>query len=369
MPHKALSIFLLGLAVAAGTTGLPLLLRIILSILAVIYFWWAHGFKIGGANLRLLGMLFSLVALFWYLGGSIGFTRITGFEDLPSDYDFDPKNLRSLKKSNRVALRLTLDHAPTEDERYLRLGTQRPVATTEGTGEASGWVRKNLQGLPLEKKLRQIQEWFSGSFRYSLDSEWSTLDAFLFDTRQGYCQHFTFSTHELLTRSGEKAQMVYGYSGGTWNPIFRTLTFLDSDAHSWLEVWDQNSQNIIRIDPTSWVTRVPPESDGNATAPIAFQWSLLMMILVAFAAFYFLFRDPRLELARILNTRGPISESLQAGLPDLERIRSDYETLYFAKDLDRTWFARFIFSIRLRIRIIRMRVSFREIRRSRTSFL
>ncbi|MBU6152828.1 MAG: transglutaminase-like domain-containing protein [Bdellovibrionales bacterium] len=369
MFHKSASIFLLALMVAVGNTALPILLRIAMSILAVLYFWWAHGFKFGGSNLRLLGMLISFVALFWSLGGNIGFTGITGYDNQPSDYEFDPQKIRSLKKSNRVALRLTLDHTPTEEERYLKLGIQRPISLETEAQHASEWTRVHLQGLPLKIKLRKLEEWFSGSFSYSLDSTWSTLDSFLFETKQGYCQHFAYSTHELLSWAGEKSQMVYGYAGGSWNPWLRTLTYLDSDAHSWLEVWDEEFKNHRRIDPTSWVIRVTPETVGTATPPIIFQWSLLLMLLVALAAFYFLYRDPRLELARTLNTRGPISESLQTDFPDLERIRSDYEMLYFAKDLDHFWFSRFIFLIRLRIRIIGIRVRRREILRDRPSFL
>lgn len=131
MPHKNASILLLGIAVLGGTAKWHPGFGILMSVLSVVYFWWAHGFRFVGANLRILGLLLSGVTLFWYLGGNLGFTGIQGLEPLPSEYEFDPSELRRLEKSNRVALRLVLDHPPTEEERYLRLGSQNPLSLSQ----------------------------------------------------------------------------------------------------------------------------------------------------------------------------------------------------------------------------------------------
>ncbi len=365
MPHKNTSILLLGIAVLAGTLKWHPGFGILMSILSVVYFWWAHGFRLVGANLRILGLLLSGVTLFWYLGGNLGFTGIQGLDPLPSEYEFDPSELRRLKKSNRVALRLALDHPPTEEERYLRLGSQKPAQLVSGTDHASIWANEHLTGLPLEHKIQTLREWFSGEFRYSLDSEWSTLDSFLFETKQGYCQHFSFSAHQLLTLSGEKVQMVFGYSGGSWNPVFRTLTYLDSDAHSWLEVWDGSVKSIQRIDPTTWVTRMNPESRGFPHSGAPLKMSLGLIIAFACGVLFFLLRDPRGELARILATREPISEALkQHALKELDRgdirsanrienIKNEYETLYFSGRFERSPIRASIFSLLLQTRIFR----------------
>jgi hypothetical protein len=363
MTARSVSTLVLGFGVLIGNSGIPLPLRILACILSVIYFWWAHGFRIAGANLRLLAMLLSSIALFWHLGGNIGITGVPGFENLPSDYEFDPSQIKRLKSSNRVALRLTLDHRPTEEERYLRIGAQHPLKLQSGSLKSTSWAKEHLLGLPLEEKLRKIRDWFSKSFRYTLDSEWSTLDSFLFETRYGYCQHFSYATFELLSLSGEKPQMIYGYSGGSWNPLLRTLTYLDSDAHSWLEVWDTSAHHSHRIDPTTWVTRIDQVSPDSTATRAPFRTGVGLALLLSFWIVLFLFRDPRMELSRILGTKGPILDALSSQDSALSRIKNDYELLYFAKPSNQDRIDRSIRSIRLRISILFLRIRLAGIRR------
>jgi hypothetical protein len=139
--------------------------------------------------------------------------------------------------------------------------------------------------------------------------------------------------------------MVYGYSEGTWNPVLRTLTYHDSDAHSWLEVWNQSSRSYQRIDPTSWVLNIKPESSstfiqgfkGNA------QFILVLFVLGLGLILVFLFQDPRIHLQSILKTKGPISKGLRdASKRAMERgelklarridqVQLGYEDYYFSK--------------------------------------
>ncbi|MCX6971905.1 MAG: transglutaminaseTgpA domain-containing protein [Verrucomicrobia bacterium] len=76
---------------------------------------------------------------------------------------------------------------------------------------------------------------------------------FLFQHRKGFCGHYAAAAANILRIGGIPARIVTGYRGGTWNPWLRTLTVRDSDAHAWVEAWDENARHWTRFDPTSFV--------------------------------------------------------------------------------------------------------------------
>jgi hypothetical protein len=202
MPHKPLSILLLALAALAPPSLLPVLIASFSSGVAVLYFWWAHGFKLQGLNPRFVALLLFLMFAAWRIEGWTGVTGIS------TNFDFDPDKIQALKRSDRVALRLVFDHEPTKEERYLRLDIQNSLESSSGNLKAKDWARENLSHLSLQEKITRIQHWFGDSFQYSLDSKWQDLDSFLFDSKQGYCLHFSYSAKELLQITGEKPQII-----------------------------------------------------------------------------------------------------------------------------------------------------------------
>ncbi len=48
------------------------------------------------------------------------------------------------------------------------------------------------------------------------------------------------------------ARVVTGYQGGEWNPIGHYLLIRRSDAHAWVEVWE-DGRGWVRVDPTAVV--------------------------------------------------------------------------------------------------------------------
>jgi len=315
------------------------LIATILGVIVVMYFWWAHGFKFQGLSTRFVALLLFLMFAAWRIGGGTGITGIS------TNFDFDPEKIRSLKRSDRVALRLVFDHEPTKDERYLRLGVQGSDESKSGNLRTAAWAMEHLSGLTLPEKTLRIQAWFRDSFQYSLDSKWQGLDSFLFDSKHGYCLHFSYSTKELLEMTGENPQMVYGYSGGSWNPVFRTLTYRDSDAHSWLEVWNRESRTFERIDPTTWVLSIKEENDSIVSLGLMgiLQFVLILLMIALALTLLLQLQDPRRLLQSLLKTRGPISKGLkdasdrarEGGDSELSRridqVRQNYDKIYFSK--------------------------------------
>jgi len=45
------------------------------------------------------------------------------------------------------------------------------------------------------------------------------VDEFLFDTKQGFCEHFASSFVFLMRAAGVPARVVTGYQGGDTNPV------------------------------------------------------------------------------------------------------------------------------------------------------
>lgn len=78
------------------------------------------------------------------------------------------------------------------------------------------------------------------------------VDEFLFNTRQGFCEHYAAAFTTLMRVAGIPARVVTGYQGGEYNPSGNYLIVRQSDAHAWAEVW-LGGQGWVRIDPTAAV--------------------------------------------------------------------------------------------------------------------
>lgn len=78
------------------------------------------------------------------------------------------------------------------------------------------------------------------------------IDQFLFETRQGFCEHFASSFVTLMRAADIPARVVTGYQGGELNTVGNYLIVRQRDAHAWAEVW-LAEQGWLRVDPTAAV--------------------------------------------------------------------------------------------------------------------
>ena len=79
------------------------------------------------------------------------------------------------------------------------------------------------------------------------------VDQFIFETRQGFCEHYAASFVILMRAAGIPARVVTGYQGGSINPVGKYLIVRQHDAHAWAEVWLQD-EGWMRVDPTAAVS-------------------------------------------------------------------------------------------------------------------
>jgi transglutaminase-like putative cysteine protease len=86
------------------------------------------------------------------------------------------------------------------------------------------------------------------------------LDAFLIDTKEGYCQHFSGAMALLLRMGGIPARVATGFSPGGFSKRRNAWIVRDTDAHAWVEAW---------FDELGWVTYDPTPDSTPARSQIA----------------------------------------------------------------------------------------------------
>jgi transglutaminase-like putative cysteine protease len=103
--------------------------------------------------------------------------------------------------------------------------------------------------------LRRGLAWIAEDFSYSLTvppTGRHAVDEFLFETRVGFCQHFSSSFASLMRSAGIPSRVVLGYSGGYRNRYGDYWIVRKMDAHAWTEVW-LRGRGWVRVDPTAAV--------------------------------------------------------------------------------------------------------------------
>ena len=86
------------------------------------------------------------------------------------------------------------------------------------------------------------------------------LESFLFDTKAGYCQHYSAAMALLLRMGGVPARVATGFSPGGYSKRKQAWIVRDTDAHSWVEAW---------FDGYGWITLDPTPADTPARSQIA----------------------------------------------------------------------------------------------------
>jgi protein-glutamine gamma-glutamyltransferase len=154
---------------------------------------------------------------------------------------------------------------------YPELGrTRYGVAdrTLRRTPYARTWqLAKRLRAgaeTPFEYILR-VDSYLQEGFGYSERPEAPApgrmpLDAFLIDTKEGYCQHFSGAMALLLRMGGIPARVATGFSPGGFSERRDAWIVRDTDAHAWVEAW---------YDEFGWVTYDPTPDATPARSQIA----------------------------------------------------------------------------------------------------
>lgn len=110
---------------------------------------------------------------------------------------------------------------------------------------------------PLERAERALQLFRTQNFVYTLNPpllpQQNSIDAFLFTSKQGFCEYYAGAFTFLMRAAGLPARVVTGYQGGQAGADGSYLIVRQSDAHAWSEVWFEGT-GWQRFDPTAAVS-------------------------------------------------------------------------------------------------------------------
>lgn len=126
--------------------------------------------------------------------------------------------------------------------------------TSKSTSEAIAALAEDLtEGTQTrhDTVMAVIKYLTAGDYKYTLspvveenDTEKSVLENFLFDTKEGYCNHFTTAAAMLLREIGIPVRYAEGYIARGWfkgygnNKVAEyTSNIFDENSHTWIEVY------------------------------------------------------------------------------------------------------------------------------------
>lgn len=154
--------------------------------------------------------------------------------------------------SQRLSYRLTstLNKVPADSADETQLNLRTANANPQTRALARKWAEN---GYSTPEIIVQISNLFRQQpFYYSLNPPRlgaNSVDAFLFDSRTGFCSHYASATAVILREAGIAARVVGGYQGGVWHEDQQYLEVRQREAHAWVEYFDQNRWQ--RFDPTA----------------------------------------------------------------------------------------------------------------------
>jgi protein-glutamine gamma-glutamyltransferase len=161
----------------------------------------------------------------------------------------EPVNARlRYEASSYLSYHANLNEAETQLNRALQL----PQGFNPRAIElATTWRASNANDADV---VRTALSYFNQQdFQYTLEPPLlgaNSVDDFLFNSKQGFCEHYA-STFVFLMRAAHiPARVVTGYQGGEFNDVGNYYILRQSDAHAWAEVW-LAGQGWVRIDPTA----------------------------------------------------------------------------------------------------------------------
>ena len=172
--------------------------------------------------------------------------------------------------------RLEADPSAQEDNRNLRRALAMPAGfNPRARALATRWYEESAGDRQV--LARAIEYFRVERLQYTTEPRLlgrDSVDEFLFESREGFCEHFSSAFAFLMRAAGVPARVVVGYQGGDLNPVDNRFTVRQADAHAWTEVYLVD-RGWVRVDPT--VLSVPRRLDeGLARAVAAGALPLLM---------------------------------------------------------------------------------------------
>ncbi|MDO4641374.1 MAG: DUF3488 and transglutaminase-like domain-containing protein [Neisseria sp.] len=165
---------------------------------------------------------------------------------------------RSRESLRRVSLEAQTDTqlfeplTPAVANFYRRLpqGNTRTRILAQNLAQQSSGPRDFIQ--------KTLNYYRRNTFSYTLQPPLTegnnSIDAFMFETKQGFCEHYAQSFVVMMRAAGLPARVVTGYQGAEYISEGRFWQIRAKNAHAWAEVWLPEERIWLRVDPTAAVS-------------------------------------------------------------------------------------------------------------------
>ena len=111
----------------------------------------------------------------------------------------------------------------------------------------------------------------NGRFAYTLQPPLyrgaDSIDSFIFEGRQGFCEHYAQSYVVMMRAAGGPARVVTGYLGADYQENGNFWQIRSKNAHAWAEIWLEGEQAWLRVDPTAAVSEQRVTLGSNEALP------------------------------------------------------------------------------------------------------
>ncbi len=160
--------------------------------------------------------------------------------------------------------------------------TTLELSLSEAAIEALGTInREVVDGAELNvvEYSQKVTDYLWQRFAYSLKPNGDRSGAedpivgWLESGSQGHCELFAGAFILLAREAGYPARMVVGFAGGSWNSVEDYFVVRNRDAHAWVEIYDSDSKEWLRIDPTPGRGSSDPEMIVQSSMVFESGWS------------------------------------------------------------------------------------------------
>ena len=170
--------------------------------------------------------------------------------------DFQLRTIKPVTHRVRYEMTSHLDYTlkPALHERERRIGIHLPAQAHPKTKALiKKWQSENLSDDQIIARALDLfnRDKFYYTLRPSLLQK-DHVDEFLFETKQGFCEHYASAFAVMMRAAQIPARVVLGYQGGKYNPVGNYFIVYQRNAHAWVEVW-RPERGWVRIDPTAAV--------------------------------------------------------------------------------------------------------------------
>ncbi|MCR6653986.1 MAG: DUF3488 and transglutaminase-like domain-containing protein [Cellvibrionaceae bacterium] len=173
--------------------------------------------------------------------------------------EYDERGLLSARRPlvhkaeySAVSSQVPLPHVAPLSDPDRRWLTRLPESNPRAVALATQWKNENTSPQAMVNRALQI---FHGEFTYTMRPPAlgaNPIDVFLFDSKRGFCEHFSSAFVFLMRAAGLPARIVVGYQGGEYNQRDGYFIVRQSHAHAWAEVWI-DGEGWRMVDPTAAV--------------------------------------------------------------------------------------------------------------------